>query len=246
MKFKDWLDFIFTSSSYLLRPHYQRNHFKVKKGTLNEWVNHYVHFLGSWGVFLLVYCLMVYLFGIKYEVSIGVRLSQIVSEPPLKTLDEVYNALKDSLLVNSFFIYVFYKAVSSNAERDFMMNHFVHHKLSGLIKVIKMGGFSEESRFAEQSKDQIHNVRKNLKALVSPRENELMVFVTASGWDFFGDAAIEEGHDDEKLSEPNDPKSESLEKRPSKKVKKDSFLNKLKIKLNLDENPEKEFEMAIC
>ncbi|MCY4524421.1 MAG: hypothetical protein OXB84_06760, partial [Halobacteriovoraceae bacterium] len=136
--FKKLFDVVFFSSSFLLQSYYKRNHFKQEKSTRSELLNQHIHFLGVWMVLIGFYCLMVYLFGVKYEVSVQSRFLQLFSASPEKTGDEIYQALKNSLLVHGFFIYVFYRGITSNAERNFMRSHFLHHKLSGLIKVIKM------------------------------------------------------------------------------------------------------------
>ncbi|MES2528429.1 MAG: hypothetical protein V4598_15205 [Bdellovibrionota bacterium] len=140
----------------------------------------------------LVYCVVLYVFVIevkadpKHIKTIWGKVCDFTEIPLKEIASIVYDSLKQSIWSNSFFIYLFYKAVTSNAERDFFRDHFEHHKLSGLIKVIKIGEFDLQSRFSEQNLKMVNVGRKHFHDLVENEEHQLITIVTASGWDFFG------------------------------------------------------------
>lgn len=178
-------DFLFSVSSYIFKSHYRRKHFPSSDRKFRQWWENWVHYWSCWAIVLVLYTLSVYLFAIDTPDTFLTRVANLYRKPPAETISSVYSVLKDSFWLNAVVVYFLRKAVAAASELNFVLDYFVHQKLSGLIKVVKCASFNT-SMLPEASEAQLGVARQNIDAIVNGRRRELVSVVTASGWDLFG------------------------------------------------------------
>lgn len=186
----NFFDILFIVTAFILKPHYRQLNFPTKK--TNKLLLTFQR-IGLWIVLGVIYCGVFYVFVIDVHdpatlkiKTIGGKLGDFFNVPWKDITSTIVKELKTAIWSNAFFVFLFYKAVSSNAEKEFFRDHFEHHKISGLIKTIKIGAFDIESRYGEQNLSLVNEGRKHFHNLVENEEHQLITIVTASGWDFFG------------------------------------------------------------
>lgn len=188
MKLDDYsskFDYVFKAASYLLRSHYDRKFFPRRPRPIQDVVDHWVHFLGVWAIIAGLYLAIVYVFFVDPNSTSLARLADFYHAPP-QTLAAIYAKIKDSIFLNLLVLYFAYKAVVAYSLKQYFWDHFVHHRASGLIKVVRVGEFDQDGSFREVSAKDLGLIRSHIRLLIAPPDMDFISIVAASGWDFFG------------------------------------------------------------
>lgn len=185
-KIKEKFGYFFRTTAYLFRPYLELKYNPKKNQKIQDRLHSALVYIATWVVIGVVYIGFVYLFIYKDAQGNSGHISDIWEKSPAEIFTAFLHSASVAPVFNIMFLIVLYYAIISFAEKEYLNAIYVHTKISGLLKVIKLGKFDSTGKIIEQGEEQVLEARRNVLATLADPEKEAISILAPSGYDFFG------------------------------------------------------------